>query len=96
MHALRFYSPLGLIDEDEHRELVLIRRIRNDLAHDPKPVFTADPRIANRCSELKYGVQGEGKPEGHFTSSAVALISSLINRGHYARQQRRTFLNWPR
>ena len=95
MHALRFVSALGLIDEDEHRELVLIRRIRNDLAHDPKLGF-ADPRIANRCSELKYRVQGEGKPEGHFTSSAVALISSLINRGHYARQQRRTFLNWPR
>jgi len=86
---------LGLIDEDELRELTLIRRIRNELAHNPKASF-ADSEIVNRCRQLNYRVPGDGKPEGHFSSSVVALISGLVNRAHYVREQRRTFLNWPR
>jgi len=44
---------LGLIDDTERNELRLIRRIRNDLAHDPKARISSQS-ISNRCRELKF------------------------------------------
>jgi mannitol operon repressor len=85
---------LGLINDEERSELKLIRRIRNDFAHDPKARFN-DQSIADRCRNLKFRVPGNGQPEGHFASAAVPLIMRLLNRAHYVRQQRRTFVNWP-
>jgi mannitol operon repressor len=100
--ALRTFSArasacyaLGLISEDEFRVLGLIGKIRNDFAHKPKATFR-DAAIADRCRELKNRVPGKGMPERYFSSAAVALISGLIKRAQYVRQERRTYLNWPR
>jgi mannitol operon repressor len=75
---------LGLIEDNEYQELVLIRRIRNEVAHNAKASFD-DPAIASRCRELKYRAPGNSNPVGQFTSAAVALISALVNRAHYVR-----------
>src|SRR5262249_28342328 len=52
---------LGLIEDEEYQELVLIRRIRNELAHNAKASFD-DPVIASRCQELKYRAPGDNDP----------------------------------
>ena len=83
----------GLINDEERSELKLIRRIRNDFAHDPKASFT-DRSISDRCRELKFRMPGDGEPERYFTSAVVPLIMRLLNRAHYVRQQRRTFVNY--
>jgi DNA-binding MltR family transcriptional regulator len=42
----------GLISEDEHHDLILLRRIRNDFAHDIHTSFTTQ-NVVDRCRELR-------------------------------------------
>ena len=95
---------LGLISQNEHDDLHLIRRIRNDFAHNIHTSFKAES-VISRCKELKYKAhdyehpaKGAVKiePSGQFTTASVGLIMSLTNRHHYVSQKRRTAENWPR
>lgn len=94
---------LGLISEAERHDLTLIRRIRNDFAHDIHTSF--DTRsVVDRCKELllkapNYTHSEMGKievgPAGQFESAAVALIMGLINRPHYVSEKRCAAVQWP-
>ncbi len=94
---------LGLISEDEHADLHLLRRIRNDFAHDIHTSFET-PSVRDRCSRLthkvhdydseKMGRVRVGSP-GQFRTAAVSLIMNLVNRPHYVSKQRRTQNAWP-
>ena len=44
---------LGLLSIDEHRDIHLIRKIRNDFAHNEVGVTFESPAIKSRCSELR-------------------------------------------
>lgn len=94
---------LGLITDREHHDLTLIRRIRNDFAHDIHTSFETRS-VIDRCKELLLKApdytsekMGEVKvgPQGQFESAAVALIMNLINRPHYVSRKRRTMEAWP-
>jgi hypothetical protein len=94
---------LGLITEDEHHDLTLIRRIRNEFAHDIHTTF-ATPAVIDRCRQLRLKAQDYSSeklgdvvvdPVGQFTTSAVALIMHLTNRPHYVAKQRREVGPWP-
>lgn len=94
---------LGLITESEHRDLVLMRRIRNDFAHKVQTSFETES-VKNRCKELKYRVPDSfpvgdmtinANAEGQFTTAAVSLIMNLTNRAHYVGQERRAAKGWP-
>lgn len=43
---------LGLIHENAHRDLTLMREIRNEFAHSIDPVHFNDERIAKKCKRL--------------------------------------------
>lgn len=43
---------LGLYGEHSHRDLNLIRKIRNDFAHFEAPLDFTSPSVTNRCAEL--------------------------------------------
>jgi DNA-binding MltR family transcriptional regulator len=45
---------LGLFDEDVYRDLNLIRRIRNDFAHNIDYATFAEPAIRQRCAEFSF------------------------------------------
>lgn len=92
---------LGLINQHEHDDLHLIRKIRNDFAHDIHTTFETES-VVNRCRELHYSakdVPGEKnpiRPEGKFHSAAVDLIMRFTNRPFYVSKHKRTSVNWPR
>jgi mannitol operon repressor len=89
---------LGLISEDEHNDLTLIRRIRNEFAHNIETSFDT-PSIVGRCKQLRMKAEDYGDvkvdPSGQFLTSAVAVISNLINRPDYVRRERRATKTWP-
>lgn len=94
---------LGLISKDEHDDLHLIRKIRNDFAHDIHTTFKTES-VVNRCKHLKHKAEDydrSGKdpvvvsPQGQFLTAATAIILHLANRPHYVSKQRRSYGNWP-
>lgn len=97
---------LGLISDDEAADLTLIRKIRNQFAHELTSSFDT-PAVRSRCSELKLRIpdsvelvvgqdmQGSlTNPEVHFTTSAVNLLLRLVNRAQYVGKERRTTKEW--
>lgn len=94
---------LGLISDDEHNDLTLVRRIRNDFAHDIHTTFET-PNVVDRCRQLRlkahdYTSEKMGDvvvaPAGQFTTAAISLIMNLTNRPHYVGLKRRTYGDWP-
>ncbi len=74
---------LGLLPPLARRDLHLIRRIRNEFAHDASPLSFASSQIADRCRELYYTVKaGEATPRQHFTSAAMSVCGVI--HGHTA------------
>lgn len=69
---------LGLIGPTARREFHLVRKIRNEFAHDYKPLtFDADA-IANQCRKLRAHVLvPEERPRAHFTRSVVGLLAVI-------------------
>jgi hypothetical protein len=78
---IEFAYLLGLIGPAARRELHLIREVRNDFAHDYKPLtFDTDP-IANRCHELRaHNLAPDDRPRYQFTRSAMGLLA-IIHAG---------------
>jgi DNA-binding MltR family transcriptional regulator len=96
-------SALGLITDIEAHDLTLIRRIRNDFAHDMHTSFDT-PSVVERCKILKmkahdYSSEKMGDVRvdsaGQFQTAAVALIMHLTNRPHYVAKYRRDEATWP-
>ena len=69
---------LGRISPTIHRELHLIRKIRNDFGHNSEPITFEYPPVASRCSELQYsGRTSESTNRGHFTSSVCGCLAAI-------------------
>lgn len=88
---------LGLISDDEHHDLSVIRKIRNDFAHRIKTSFKTQS-VIDRCSTLRLKAHDTPDhpvpPVGQFTTAAVSVILRLVNRPHYVSLERRTYRNW--
>lgn len=88
---------LGLITKNEHDDLQLVRRIRNDFAHDLRATFKR-AAIANRCRELKHkAADDEDGPlptESQFYTAAIALILNLLQRPYGVSKQKRQVGTW--
>lgn len=91
-------AAVGAISEQERSECNLIRKIRNEFAHQVRVSFE-QPDIVKLCARLTYSVKPYGGvvvgTRGQFTSAAVGLILNLTNRPHYARQRRLSAQEWP-
>ena len=79
---------LGLIGKQEQRELNLVKRIRNEFAHETDASFN-DEAITNRCRELKLpdmfpGTTTDARNRFHIsvTSLANALGIWALNAKH--------------
>lgn len=78
---------LGLVGSRVHRDLHLIRRIRNDFGHDHSPITFESDRIANRCKELSAHPFEPGHPPRRlFMSTAMGVLAS-IHTGLSAKQR---------
>jgi hypothetical protein len=73
---------LSLVSEDESRDLNLIRKIRNDFAHNFIGVSFATAGVANRCQELAAAKAG-GTPltaRECFKKASVRLMVDIVSR----------------
>jgi len=71
---------LGLLSKDELRDLNLIRKIRNDFAHQLIGMSFDTEIIANRCRELK-SAKVSGAPDfsrDRFSKASIRLIVEII------------------
>jgi hypothetical protein len=95
---------LGLITANEHNDLNILRRVRNDFAHDIHTSFETQS-VIDRCANLKHRAMDYDSKElgkvrvgtgGQFRTAATGVILNLLNRAHYVKKHRRTEGEWPR
>lgn len=83
---------LGLISEDEHHDLQITRRIRNDFAHKLETRFET-PSVADRCSQLRLkatNIPPKTRIAGaQFTTAATTIINHLTIRPRQVAAERR-------
>ena len=86
---------LGFLAPSEVRDLDLIRKIRNEFAHQLHGVSFASATVASRCAELtgwhvvtRYS--GPLGPRDYFVLSVVMLANFIAIRRLWIRDERRT------
>jgi mannitol operon repressor len=90
---------LGLIDDVEHAEITLVRKVRNEFAHGLHgTTFQTEP-IRGYCSSLKSDLpEGAGHPTSNarfrFINSVVSLVSRLYYRSEWVARERRMSREW--
>ena len=63
----------GLLSSDARHDLHLLRKIRNDFAHNPAKIGFSDSPICDRCLELKLISIHESKDPRHRFTNAHLL-----------------------
>jgi len=91
---------LGLINEHEHAECHLIRKIRNEFAHRGVGLSFGDQKISALCDRLKSDLPGGrstfvGRPRDVFQNAVVLIHLALHYRAGWVEKERRTSKNWP-
>jgi DNA-binding MltR family transcriptional regulator len=76
---------LGLIDNYEHSEINLLRKVRNDFAHSKHGISFKTERIAGLCSTLISSLpEGEGypltDPRFRFMNAIVCIVLRYLSR----------------
>jgi DNA-binding MltR family transcriptional regulator len=88
---------LGLLSEIEYRECELIRKIRNEFAHQIKVSFKTE-KVVSLCAQLQVSAKSYGdvhvNTRGQFTTAAIALILNLTNRPYYVSERRLQTATW--
>lgn len=88
---------LGLISEAEYRECELIRKVRNEFAHQIKVSFATE-KVVSLCAQLQTAAKPYAgvkvSTRGQFTTAAICLILNLTNRPHYVGQRRLQSVEW--
>lgn len=69
---------LGALNKIAHRDLHLIRKIRNEFGHNADPITFEHPQIKDRCLELKYSRDNADQtPRLRFISATCTLLGSI-------------------
>ncbi|QBP73857.1 transcriptional regulator [Herbaspirillum huttiense] len=90
---------LGLIDEFEYNEIGLIRKVRNEFAHQKHGMSFSSPRIQGLCSTLKSDLPKDAgyplqDPRFRFTNAVVVLALRLYHRPDWVALERRKPKTW--
>jgi mannitol operon repressor len=90
---------LGLIDDYEHTEINLLRKVRNEFAHAKHGISFQTPRVQGLCSGLQSAIQEVGgysanDPRFRFMNAAVAIVLRLYHRPEWVALERRQAKTW--
>jgi DNA-binding MltR family transcriptional regulator len=92
-----FSFAVGLLPEDEYRELNLIRNIRNEFAHSVEVSFRT-PSVVSRCQSLMHSGKIVGEPlfgpREMFALSAAFMTILIESRLIEASNQRLSYREW--
>ena len=89
---------LGLIKKEEYKDINIIRRIRNEFAHNIMCSFDQQ-RISDLAASLKIGMSSidilpighksrVDKPKSRFMMVSTSIVTNLYNRSHYVKKQK--------
>jgi DNA-binding MltR family transcriptional regulator len=91
---------LGLLFEDEYRDIDTIRKIRNEFGHSWQAVTFKKDKIIALCKNLSWrGNPDEEKtatPRTRFNLAVSLLIVSLFQREKFVHSEQRKLPHWPR
>jgi hypothetical protein len=85
---------LGLIERDEYVQITLIRKIRNEFAHEIHGISFNSPRIQGLCSTLKDAEEPTATSRLRFTHAVLGLILRLYHRPDWAAKTPANLLKW--
>jgi len=68
---------LGLISKKAHRDLHLIRKIRNDFGHKAEPLSFETDYIKSRTLQLYFDLSSEQRPRQKFTRVVLGVLSQI-------------------
>ena len=69
---------LGLLPGNVHKDIHLLRKIRNDFAHVSKPITFEEEPISSRCRELYLdGKDNTSRARGKFTRAMMAALGVI-------------------
>lgn len=72
---------LGLIPNNARADLDIIRRIRNEFAHDSSLIDFKTDKIKSRCENLVFdGVFGEIEPSAKFRRAVMGILSVITSQ----------------
>jgi DNA-binding MltR family transcriptional regulator len=90
---------LGLIQDNELKEITLIRKIRNEFGHSWQGVSFTSGRVADLCNQLPWLGPAEHEatatPRGRLNAAIAILLMDLLWRARMVGQERRTARVWP-
>lgn len=88
---------LGLISDEEKNDCEVLRKIRNEFAHNHRTSFK-DQKLIDLCGNLYHSAKNYNDVVvdafGQYSSGAVCLILNLINRPHYVGVERLRLRRW--
>jgi DNA-binding MltR family transcriptional regulator len=83
---IEFTYLLGFIGPVARRELHLIRKIRNEFAHEYKPLAFENEAIAARCRELRaYTMFPDPSPRANFVRTVMGLLAVVHSQIAFAK-----------
>jgi hypothetical protein len=90
---------LGLIQENEFKEITLIRKIRNEFGHDWQPIPFESGKVAALCDQLPWLGPAEYEQSANrrsrFNTAVAMLIVDLMWRVRLVRNEQRQSRTWP-
>lgn len=85
---------LGLITEDEIRQCHIMRKVRNEFAHEVQVTF-ASGKLKDLCDNLDVPENnGDLDARGKFVKASLSLLVALVNRPHELAQERLHCGDW--
>jgi DNA-binding MltR family transcriptional regulator len=90
---------LGLIQDNEFREINFIRKIRNEFGHNWKGISFETPTVANYARELPWGGPAElektSTARQRFNFAISILLMDLMWRARLVIREKRSVKLWP-
>ncbi len=90
---------LGLIQENELKEITVVRRIRNEFGHDWKPRSFKSGAVADLCKQLPWRGPHELEEgsdlRARFNFAVSLLLVDLMWRARLVKKEQRATRIWP-
>jgi hypothetical protein len=90
---------LGLIQDNEFKEITIIRKIRNEFGHSWQGVSLSTGRAADLCNHLPWlgpkEHEASATPRGRLNAAIAILLADLLWRARLVSKERRAVKAWP-
>jgi mannitol operon repressor len=92
-------TALGLIQENEFKEITVVRKIRNEFGHGWEPLTFESESVAVHARKLPWRGPAEFEAtstnRSRFNFAVALLLTDLMWRVRLVSSERRTSKNWP-